>query len=215
VETWSSGVHLTTDTVNWDEQWALFAKNFKNGKAHIDLSSFGANETLHLLPGPGFGDLSHPTTQLMLEMMKGLIQDESVIDIGSGSGILTLAAAMLGAKSAIGIDIDPDAINHAKRNCELNHLEEKVTFSLTTPKPMSSKSIFLMNMIWMEQKMVDPSQFNLYAKRWIISGILKTQKKEYLEQAKSWGWIPIQEFSCQKWKGWIFSPQMDIISSKK
>ena len=49
-------------TVNWEDQWALFAEDFKEGKAHINLSPFGVEKTLLLTPGAGFGDLSHPTT---------------------------------------------------------------------------------------------------------------------------------------------------------
>ena len=83
-------------TVNWEEQWALFAESSFDGKAHIDLSQFGGASTLLLLPGPGFGDLSHPTTYLMLKMMQNRVQNLPVLDIGTGSGILALAALSLG-----------------------------------------------------------------------------------------------------------------------
>lgn len=184
--------------VNWEDQWSLFAHDFKDGKAHIKIS----DKTLLLLPGPGFGDLSHPTTQLMLEMMKGKVKDESVIDIGSGSGILTLASLLLGAKSAVGIDIDKQAISHAKKNAKLNHL--KARFVKTVPEKICP-SIFLMNLILPEQKQVNPSQFNPFAKHWMVSGILSEQKREYLHLIKSWGWKLKDECSRDDWMGWIFS----------
>lgn len=187
-------------SVKWEDQWALFAQDFKEGKSHVNLSQFGADKTLLLLPGPGFGDLSHPTTQLMLEMMKGKVKDESVVDIGTGSGILTLAAILLGATVGIGIDIDPQAIAHAKKNAKLNELDAK--FSKKLPK--ISSSIFLMNMILPEQRELNPAQFNAWAKLWIVSGILADQKKEYLKITKQWGWRPIEEFSSEGWMGWIF-----------
>lgn len=188
-------------SVKWEDQWSLFAQDFKDGKAHVNLSQFGVDKTLLLLPGPGFGDLSHPTTNLMLEMMKGRMMNESIVDIGSGSGILTLAALLLGAKSGIGIDIDPQAIAHAKKNAKLNGLNAKFVKKL----PKISSSIFLMNMILPEQKELDPIRFNANAKLWIVSGILAMQKKEYLKLAAKWGWRPIEEFSRDDWMGWIFS----------
>lgn len=184
--------------VNWEEQWALFAQNFKDGKAHIDLGE----KTLLLLPGEGFGDLSHPTTFLMLEMMKQYVVGESVIDIGTGSGILALASLMLGAKSSFGIDIDPGAVKHAKKNAKLNHLNAK--FSKALPKKLPKKNIFLMNMILMEQLQVEPERLNERAKLWIVSGILNTQKKKYLKQAEAWGWELVSVHRKTEWLGFVF-----------
>jgi ribosomal protein L11 methyltransferase len=186
--------------VNWEEQWALFAENFSDGKAHIQLG----NKTLLLTPGAGFGDLSHPTTYLMLEMMKSLVPNERVVDMGTGSGILALAALLLGAKSAIGIDIDNAALKHAKQNAKLNGLKAKFTKSL--PKNLSDGNIFLMNMIFPEQKELQPNQLNAHAKIWIVSGILESQKADYLEQAAQWKWELAAEHIRLDWCGFIFVP---------
>lgn len=191
-------------SVKWEDQWALFAQDFKDGRAHINLAPFGVEKTLLLEPGAGFGDLSHPTTNLMLEMMKGRVEDQTVIDIGTGSGILTLAAVLLGARQGIGIDIDSKAISHAKKNAQINHLESVTKFSKKLPKKIPP-SVFLMNMILREQKELDSSQFNAFANTWIVSGILKEQKKEYLKLSKSWGWSLMEEFSRDEWMGWVFS----------
>jgi ribosomal protein L11 methyltransferase len=187
--------------VNWEEQWAQFAENFKDGKAHIQVGE----KTLLLTPGAGFGDLSHPTTALMLEMMKAHVTGESVIDIGTGSGILALASLLMGAKSALGIDIDPKAIQHAKENAKLNQL--KATFRKTLPQKIGKKHILLMNMILPEQIAFDPQRLNPLAKQWIVSGILKSQKKGYLAQAKAWGWKPISEVTHSEWLGFVFIQQ--------
>lgn len=185
-------------TVDWHEQWALFAENFTDGKAHIALG----DKTLLLTPGAGFGDLSHPTTYLMLEMLKKHVVGEPIIDIGTGSGILALAALLLGAKSAIGIDIDAAAIKHAKQNAKLNQL--KATFAKRLPKRLP-KSILLMNMILPEQRAFGPEQLNPLAKLWIVSGILDSQRKEYLIQAQKWGWELISEQKRSEWLGLVFN----------
>lgn len=193
-------------SVNWEDQWALFAEDFKNGKSHINLSSFGVEKTLYLLPGAGFGDLSHPTTYLMLEMMKGKVEDQTIVDIGTGSGILTLAGVLLGARYGMGIDIDNEAIKHAKKNAKLNSLTTQTKFSKTLPKKLPKSSIFLMNMIFPEQRQFDPSRLNKAASTWIVSGILMEQKHEYLKQAKTWGWRLIKEYNRSEWLGFVFSP---------
>ena len=120
----------TWDNVNWEEQWKLHAPTFLDGKAIIDLSQFGGTGQFSLFPGPGFGDLSHPTTNLMLSSMVKLqqqIEGSYVIDIGSGSGILSFAAKLLGAKEVYGVEIDETAILHARENAKKNNLE--VTFT--------------------------------------------------------------------------------------
>lgn len=192
-------------SVNWENQWALFAEDFKEGKAHIDLAPFGAEKTLLLSPGAGFGDLSHPTTYLMLQMMAGRVSHAQVVDIGTGSGILSLAAVFMGASRSIGIDIDKQAIVHAKENAKLNDLTPYTKFSKTLPKNLNRENIFLMNMILPEQKTLNPSQFNSHAKLWIVSGILSEQREEYLKLAEEWGWTSLEEYSRGEWLGWIFS----------
>jgi len=184
-------------TVNWAEQWALFAKNFYDGMAHIEIGK----ETLLLLPGPGFGDLSHPTTSLMLKMMEPHVPGESVLDIGTGSGILALAALKLGSRSARGIDVDSEALLHAQKNNSLNHLKAK--FSKDLPKRIPP-SIVLMNMIASEQRAAFSPRANQAAKLWITSGILESQEKAYLELASSWGWSFQSRYQREEWLGFIF-----------
>lgn len=66
-------------TIDWHTQWEMFAENFYDGKAHIQIG----DKTLLLKPGAGFGDLSHPTTQLMVEMMQKYVPGEAVVDVES------------------------------------------------------------------------------------------------------------------------------------
>lgn len=185
-------------TINWEAQWEMFAQNFYDGKAHIPVG----DKTLLLKPGAGFGDLSHPTTQLMVEMMRERVVGEEVVDIGSGSGILTLAALLMGAKSALGIEIDEQAIEHARANAKLNGL--KARFTKAMPKNAPQNPIFLMNMILSEQRVVRPQHFQ--GKLWIISGILVSQKQAFFSQAKEWGWTVVREMQKPEWCGFIAKP---------
>ncbi len=86
----------------------------------------------HLLPiwlarGPAFGAGAHPTTQLCLRVLeRHLPPGATVLDVGAGSAILSLAAARLGATSVLGIDIDPAAVAVGRVNVTQNGLDEKV-----------------------------------------------------------------------------------------
>ena len=76
---------------------------------------------LYLNPGLTFGTGSHPTTQLCLELMEQHIHGgEKLLDLGCGSGILAIAALGLGAEHAVGVDIDPKAVDVAYENAAMN-----------------------------------------------------------------------------------------------
>ena len=174
--------------INWEEQWRLFAPGFKDG--YLPLG------TLRLLPGPGFGDLSHETTQLMVEYLPQVVAD-CVIDIGCGSGILSLVAKALGAKKVIALDICPEAIVHAKKNAKHNNLH--IQFTLPKEK---HRAPFFMNMIYSEQEQAWQSQAALHTFKGdlVISGLLKKHKKHAIDYWKDYGW----NYYTMKTKGeWI------------
>lgn len=85
---------------------------------------------LVLDPGLAFGTGSHPTTYLCLQWLTEQVRGgESVLDYGCGSGILAIAAAKLGARSALGIDIDENALQSAQDNAAANHVTLNVSHS--------------------------------------------------------------------------------------
>ncbi len=77
-------------------------------------------------PGMSFGTGSHPSTRFCIEEIeKHLQKDDTVLDLGCGSGILSIIALLLGAKDAIAIDIDPNAVDVAYSNLSLNQLSKE------------------------------------------------------------------------------------------
>ncbi len=87
-------------------------------------------------PGLAFGTGTHPTTAMCLEWLDGLdLQGKTVIDFGCGSGILAIAALKLGAASAIGIDIDPQAIQASRDNAQRNGVSERLSLYLPQDQP--------------------------------------------------------------------------------
>lgn len=108
------------------------------------------NVLLRLNPGAGFGTGTHETTQLCLQAlakaMKSPTQIHTVLDFGSGSGILSVAAALMGAK-VDGVEIDPLANDNARENAELNEMQEKVRFSETLDGTLSHYPLILANIL--------------------------------------------------------------------
>lgn len=87
-------------------------------------------------PGAAFGTGSHPTTRLCLQWLEthlGRYQQPQMLDYGTGSGILAIAAIKLGASDAVGVDIDPAAVEAAAYNAQQNHVDIKFS---TTDRPL-------------------------------------------------------------------------------
>ena len=118
-------IGLLPDT-NWEESWKDNYPPQPIGDSLIVLPYWMAEETegrksIILDPGLTFGTGAHPSTQMVMEAMEQLVAPGmACLDLGSGSGILSIAALRLGAESAIGIDIDPKAEDIARENAQYN-----------------------------------------------------------------------------------------------
>ena len=83
---------------------------------------------LHLEPGLAFGTGTHETTRLCMELLEKYVKPgDTMLDMGCGSGILSVAGLLLGAGSAVGVDIDALAVKTAVANAEINHVGDKFT----------------------------------------------------------------------------------------
>lgn len=92
-------------------------------------------------PGLAFGTGTHPTTALCLAWLDSLdLAGKTVIDFGCGSGILAIAALKLGAKQAIGIDIDPQAILASRNNAEANGVADRLSLFLAKDQPQDLRA---------------------------------------------------------------------------
>jgi ribosomal protein L11 methyltransferase len=197
--------------INWQEQWEIHGHHYHDGYVHVDLHDFGFNGDCHplrLIPGPGFGDLSHPTTKLVLMLMAKYLHGEAVLDVGCGSGILSLAAIAMGAPKAIGLDIDLNALDHARKNVSLNEMEMSIEFyAPETWTPLNPPLFVLMNMISSEQICAWNSLKSIHSnfKEVITSGIPKEEKDSYLNLTRSWGLTCIEEIELEGWLGFFLT----------
>jgi ribosomal protein L11 methyltransferase len=119
---------------DWTEAWKQQYHRLRVGQSIFIVPAWEAYEpasgeiVIQLEPGMAFGTGLHPTTQLCLEMMeKHLRPGCTVLDVGTGSGVLAISAAKLGARSVLALDADPMAVTVAQENVEMNGVTERVT----------------------------------------------------------------------------------------
>ncbi|WP_434511363.1 50S ribosomal protein L11 methyltransferase [Desulfitobacterium sp. AusDCA] len=124
---------ITVKEEDWATAWKAYFKPIRVGKNFLikpsweDIQPNPEDLVLELDPGMAFGTGTHATTTLCLELLEDIIKPGmKVFDLGTGSGILAIAAAKLGAEVEA-VDLDPVAVRVAQENIDLNHVSEQVS----------------------------------------------------------------------------------------
>lgn len=127
-------VYKLVDDADWAEAWKTNYKPIRIGRRllirpeWIEMETQPDDIVISLDPGMAFGTGTHPTTQLCLEALEDLVQPGiQVLDLGCGSGILSIAAAHLGAGHILALDTDSIAITATQQNAERNNIAHKIT----------------------------------------------------------------------------------------
>ena len=120
---------------DWSENWKKYFHATEIGDKLAIVPSWEEYDNkenrkiLHIDPGAAFGTGTHATTSLCLSMLENYVAEGSkMLDIGCGSGILSIASVLLGAKTAVGVDIDAQSVKTAKENAELNNVSGKTEY---------------------------------------------------------------------------------------
>lgn len=118
-----------TEDIDWINNWKQYFHQFTIDDVLVIPSWEEVQKAdedkliLHIDPGTAFGTGMHDTTQLCIRQLKKYITSETVLlDVGTGSGILSILSLMFGAKKAVGTDLDPCAIEAVRDNMEANHI---------------------------------------------------------------------------------------------
>lgn len=138
-------------------------------------------------PGLAFGTGSHPTTWLCLQWLDEQLQgEESVLDYGCGSGILAIAAKLLGAGRVDGVDVDAQAMIASRQNAEQNHVE--AAFFLPDAAPEAVYDVVVANILTNPLKMLAPLLASRCRSggRLVLSGILAEQADEVIAIYAQW-----------------------------
>lgn len=138
-------------------------------------------------PGLAFGTGSHPTTQLCLRWLDANLKGgETILDYGCGSGILAIAALKLGAASAIGVDLDAQAVQASRANAEANHVTAQ--FYLPDEAPQRQVDVVVANILTNPLKLLAPLLANCARSggRIALSGILAEQAEEVRQVYAQW-----------------------------
>ncbi|GAB6169638.1 50S ribosomal protein L11 methyltransferase [Clostridium carnis] len=115
---------------DWANNWKKYYKPTKVGERIVVKPTWEKYEeseeelVIELDPGMAFGTGTHETTRMCIQALEKYVKEDStVFDVGCGSGILAIAAAKLGSKLAVGVDLDPVAVESAKENVSFNNLD--------------------------------------------------------------------------------------------
>ena len=155
---------------------------------------------LVLDPGMAFGTGSHPTTRLCLEWLERNVTDgASLLDYGCGSGILAIAAARLGAREVLGVDIDPQAVSAAQSNAERNDVSARFADSAREIK--GQFDIVVANILSNPLKALAPAICSHVRPggQLALSGILTDQAEELI--AAYAPWVPLTVADTRE--GWV------------
>jgi len=179
---------------SWKKYWspALVGNHFLILPCWMNLNEkFRDKKIIKIDPGAAFGTGSHPSTYLCLEKMENIFfSDKKILDIGSGSGILSIAARLLGAKEVCAVDNDYLAINSTKSNFQLNfgNLNNLNTYlgsfnEVILKNQLKQFEVVLCNILAEVIKEMIPNIYTCLSNNGevIFSGILNSQKGEIIK----------------------------------
>jgi len=177
---------------DWENNWKQYFKPIAVGNkllirpVWVDDYDAAGRAVLNLEPGVAFGTGTHETTRLCLEALENYITpDTDMLDVGCGSGILSVAGMLLGAKSAIGVDIDKLAVKVAVENGKLNGFAEpafRMIHGNLTDKISGTYQVVTANIVADAIIMLTPAvkQFLAPDAVYIVSGIIDIREDEVI-----------------------------------
>ena len=194
---------------DWQNAWKKYYHAMDIGKRLAIVPGWENYETdrtvITMDPGMAFGTGTHETTSLCLETLDELVKGgERVLDIGTGSGILAIAALKLGAATAEGVDIDPMCVRTAGENALRNGVQDRfrVLVGDLSDKASGVYELITANIVAAAILSLAPAVPALMAEggRFLASGIIDERKDEVLDGLKAAGLRPV---GVKEKRGWV------------
>ncbi|HYF92295.1 MAG TPA: 50S ribosomal protein L11 methyltransferase [Symbiobacteriaceae bacterium] len=194
---------------DWANAWKAYFRPTRVGERLVIIPSWEEyplqpqDLPLYLDPGMAFGTGTHPTTSLCLRRLEAVVRPGMrVLDVGTGSGILAIAAARLGAAPVIGIDIDPVAVRVAKENAERNGVAVDVRAGTLNQVEPDECDLVIANIIASVIIDILPDVASRMKKggKFLASGII-AEKKQAVADAMTATWLlPVE---VREEGGWV------------
>lgn len=207
-------VRRLDDDEDWQNSWKKYYDALPVGDrliikpSWVDLEEqdISGRVVIELDPGIAFGTGYHPSTYTCMEALEELVEPGmAILDLGTGSGILTITALQLGAATSVALDIDGQAVTAARQNFRRVRLQDQVTLAKgSVPHPtVPARSIDLAVANISARGVADRAPFILPALReggiLIASGLLATQRPEVDDAVMALGFQPELEWPRDEW----------------
>lgn len=196
---------------NWATAWKKYYHPVRITRMLTIVPSWEAYQTsdplekiITLDPGMAFGTGTHPTTSLTLQALETVLRGgETLLDVGTGSGVLSIAAKYLGAKDVYAYDLDEVAVRAAKENMDMNEVAKDVHVAandLLNGITIES-DVIVANILADIILLMIPDAWRLLKQtgRLIISGIIEEKKQMVIDAMKEQGFVVDQIFQQKDW----------------
>lgn len=205
---------LDTDSIqeeDWSNEWKKYYHPIRVGKKIIICPSWEScnqNEEdvkITLDPGMAFGTGTHETTRLCMQLLENYITPEThILDVGCGSGILAITALLLGAKSAVGVDIDELAVKVAQENADRNQVSDKLQLICgdLTEKVEGKYDVICANIVAdvIIRMSHDICSFMKSGSILLCSGIIEPRESEVMDAMSECG---LKHVTTLRERGWV------------
>jgi len=204
--------HEIVDDVAWKDKWKEYFKPFKMGQQLVIKPSWEDYEAgdgeiiIEMDPGSAFGSGTHETTSLCVELIETVVKEgDFVYDIGCGTGILGISAALLGADKVVGVDIAEDAIIATRENVKKNKLEGKMTAQLgSLTEGLNGKADLIVANIIADILIAMNESLENFIKpggHYIMSGIIDGRVEDVVASLESHNFEVIKKCTKGEWHG--------------
>ena len=197
---------------NWQEAWKDQFTLLRIGRSlvikppWIPYEARDGELILEIDPGLAFGTGHHPTTQMMLEQLESFApKGLNVLDVGTGSGVLSIAAIRLGARRVSAIDVDPVAVTTARKAIRANRVADRVTLGRgSLPHSLAPAGEFEVALANISAKIISKLSADLFRclgdeGTLIAGGFLDKQEEELTEKLRETGFRILDRFVMEDW----------------
>lgn len=208
----SAEIHVTeSHASDYADTWKAYYKpqhfeSFTIVPAWESYEAAPGETVIYMDPGQVFGAGTHETTRLALRLMEGALQTgDRLLDVGTGSGILSIVAWKLAKASVTACDLDPDAVENARENMERNGVREPKTYAsdLLSAVPVKAHDIVVANMVsgLLLRLLPTLSPYLGRGGRLILSGIIDGSLTEVTHAAEDCGFRILKHERMNDWNG--------------